>query len=65
MPGSSSGARMRVNTSRVRAPHIRAAASIFGSICSMNGVMVSTTNGTEGTRLASTTPVIVPARWNL
>src|SRR3954471_20157827 len=65
MPGSSNGPRMRVNTETVRAPDMRAAASIFGSICSMNGVIVSTTNGTEGTRLARMTPVIVPARWNL
>src|SRR2546421_8034346 len=40
----------------VLAPHIRAADSTLGSICSMNGVMVSTTNGMAGTRLARITP---------
>ena len=54
-----------MKTDVVRAPHIRAAASIFGSICSMNGVIVSTTNGIDGTRLARMTPVSVPARPNL
>ncbi len=47
------------------APHIRAADSMLGSICSMNGVMVRMTNGTDGTRLASTTPLALPARPNL
>ena len=47
------------------APHIRAADSIFGSICSMNGVIVSTTNGTDGTRFAAITPVMLPASSNL
>ena len=65
MPGTSRGARIRMKIDQVVAPHIRAAASIFGSICSMNGVIVSTTNGTDGTRFARITPVIVPARWYL
>ena len=65
MPGTSSGPRIRVKIVRVRAPHIRAADSIFGSICSMNGVMTRMTNGTAGTRLARMTPVSRPARWNL
>ena len=61
IPGTSSGARIRVNTWRVPAPHMRAARSIVGSICSMNGVMVRMTNGTDGTRFARTTPVRCPA----
>ena len=44
----------------VPAPSVRAAASIRGSICSMNGVIVRITNGTLGTRLAMITPVSVP-----
>jgi hypothetical protein len=40
MPGSSSGAMIRPSTLRVGAPHIRAACSSRGSICSMNGVIV-------------------------
>src|SRR2546421_2231598 len=55
-PGTSNGNRIRVNIRRVLAPHIRAADSTFGSICSMNGVIVSTTNGIAGTRLARITP---------
>ena len=59
IPGTSSGARIRVNTCRVRAPHIRAADSMAGLICSMKGVIVRITNGTDGTRLTSTTAVSV------
>jgi hypothetical protein len=65
MPGISSGPRIRVKTAEVLAPHIRAAASIFGSICSMNGVIVRITNGTDGTRFARITPVSDPARFTL
>src|SRR2546429_8347053 len=65
IPGTSNGIRMRRNTWYVFAPHIRAAASTFGSICSMNGVIVRITNGTAGTRFATITPVIELARWYL
>src|SRR5450830_605702 len=50
-PGTNSGKRIFVRTFRMLAPDIRAAFSIAGSICSMNGVMVMMTKGTEGTRL--------------
>src|SRR5699024_9740404 len=55
MPGTRSGPRTRRKTSFIRAPHIRAALSIVGLICSMNGVIVMMTNGTEGTRFTRTT----------
>ena len=47
---------MRKKMVVVPAPHIRAAASIFESICSTNGIMTSTTKGTVGTRFATITP---------
>ena len=50
-----------MNSFGVVAPNTRAACSIRGSICSMNGIITSTTNGTVGTRLASTTPLSEPA----
>ena len=56
MPGTSRGSRIRLKIWRVPAPHIRAAASTLGSICSMKGVIVSTTKGIAGTRFARTTP---------
>ena len=43
----------------------RAAASIRGSICSMKGIITSTTNGTVGTRLARITPSSVPPSRSL
>src|SRR5690554_7836351 len=59
MPGTSKGARIRVNTVRMRAPDMRAAFSIAGLICSMNGVMVMITNGTDGTRFTRITATSV------
>ena len=50
---------MRRNTSFIRAPHIRAALSIEGLICSMNGVIVMITNGTDGTRFTRITATSV------
>src|ERR1700761_8637847 len=41
---------------------MRAAASRFGSICSMKGVITRITNGSAGTRFARITPLSVPAR---
>ena len=46
---------------KVPAPNTRAAASMRGSICSMNGIITRMTNGTVGTRLAMTTPDMLPA----
>jgi hypothetical protein len=44
------------------APNTRAALSTDGEICSTNGTMISTTSGSVGTRLTSTTAVMVPPR---
>src|SRR2546429_5339278 len=63
IPGMSNGERIRRNICRVFAPDIRAAASIFGSICSMNGVIVRITNGIAGTRFTRITPLSELARW--
>src|SRR5665647_165984 len=53
-PAIESAARMSgANTRRVFAPDIRAALSIAGLICSMNGVIVMITKGTDGTRFAA------------
>ncbi|MNY57620.1 hypothetical protein D3C86_1938510 [compost metagenome] len=51
-----------MNSLKVFAPKTRAADSILVSICSMKGIITRTTKGTVGTRLASTTPDIWPAK---
>src|SRR5680860_22256 len=65
IPGIKSGARIFVKTRYMLAPHIRAAFSMDGLICSMNGVIVMITNGTEGTRFTRMTASTVRPRPKL
>ena len=53
MPGSEQRQQHVDESCNVSAPKTRAAASMRGSICSMNGIMTRMTKGTVGTRLAS------------